>query len=219
MLSCKFVDRFWERFWEHSDAWEREASNDIELWAQESDRNRELIDRAIAVEKTDPAAAFRLYLEAAEEGSVWSMQRVGWHYWTGVGVAADLGRAQEYYHRASCAGSWIATLHYARLLAKHGHYDDCESVLKDGVAADFVPAYFWLARFRYKRSKTRKSCREVRPLLEYAAGKGHPAAAQMLARWMLFGKFGLREILRGAGAGWKLPIQWAFEEEERDLRG
>jgi hypothetical protein len=216
MLRCKFVDRFWERFWEHSDAWEWAASNEIELWAEESDRNRELIDRAIAVEKTDPAATFRLCLEAAEEGSVWSMLRVGWHYWAGAGVAADLGRAQEYYHRAIRAGSWMATIYYARLLAIHGHYDDCESVLKDGVAADFVPAYFWLAWFRYERSKTREMCRKVRPLLEYAAGKGHPAAAQMLARWMLFGKFGLREILRGAK--WKLPIQWYFEQEDRALR-
>lgn len=91
----------------------------------------------------------------------------------------------------------MATIHYARLLTELGHHDACERTLENGVASDFVPAYYWLAWYRYQRSKTRKVRREVRPLLEYAAEKGHPEAKLLLARWMALGKLGLRNIPRG----------------------
>lgn len=99
----------------------------------------------------------------------------------------------------------MATIHYARLLAELGHHDACERTLENGVASDFVPAYFWLARCRYEQSKTPRVRREVRPLLEYAADKGHPEAKLLLARWMGLGKFGLRDIPRG----WRLAAQGA----------
>jgi len=190
-----------------SHAWERAHSNDSELWSEEGLRNRELIEQAYARFKTDPAASFRLYLEAAEAGSAWAMEEVALQYATGTAVAADLEKAQEYYARAIGAGSWRATLQYARFLAEHDRHDECESVLEDGVASDFVPACFWLARLRYERCQSRKLCREIRPMLEHAAGKGHPEAQVLLGRLMVRGKFGLREI----PAGIKLAVQMAFE--------
>lgn len=211
-MTCRLCDRFWNRFWEKSDAWERAHSNESELWSEEADQSRELIDRAFAIQKTDPAAAFRIFLEAAESGSVWAADRVGLHYHTGTGVAADFEKAQEYYRRAICAGSWIATIGYARLLAEQGHYDVCESVLEDGVSSDFVPAYFWLAWFRYEQSGSRKACGEVRPMLEYAAGKGHPGATHYLAQWMMFGRFGPREIWGGI----KLIVQSVIRSGRED---
>lgn len=205
-MACKLCARWRARLWEKSDAWERARSNESELWSEEPVRNRELIEQAYDTHKTDPAAAFRLYLEAAEAGSAWAMDVVAWHYETGIVVAADLDKAQEYYCRAVCAGSWMATIYYARLLAEHGDHDDCERVLEDGVSSDFVPAYFWLAWFRYQRCKSRKVCREIRPMLERAAGTGHPAAQVMLGQLMIRGKFGLREI----PAGFKLGLRWVF---------
>lgn len=218
-MTCRFCDRFFERFWGYSNAWERAQSNESELWSEESDQNRELIEQALAIRKTDPSGAFQRHVEAAEAGSVWSMQKVGWHYWTGTGVAADFGKALEYYYRAIRAGSWMATIDYARVLEELGHHDHYERVLEDGVGSDFVPAYFWLAWCRYERSKTRDMCREVRPMLEYAAGKGHPAAKRMLARWMLLGKFGLRDIPGGVKLALRFAIQWAREApEDADFR-
>ena len=140
-----------------------------------------MIQRAAKIEDTDPPAAFQLYLEAAEAGSTWSLEKIGWHYWTGTGVAADPQMALEYYHRAICGGSWMATIYYARLLSELGHHDDCERTLENGVASDFVPAYFWLAWFRYQQSKTTNVRREVRPLVEYAAEKGLDEAAALEA--------------------------------------
>lgn len=213
-MTCKFCNQFWDRFWEWSDAWEREHSNDAELWAEESDQSLKLIDNACAIQKSAPSAAFRLFLKAADAGSVWSMERVAWHYDTGTGVPADFGKAQEYYYRALSAGSWMATINYAQLLAEHGYYDDCDRVLEDGVSSDFVPAYFWLARLRYEHSKDGKVCREVRPMLEYAAKKGHPAAEMTLARWMLLGKLGIREVFGGLKLTLQSAIRWATRDQQ-----
>lgn len=171
---------------------------------------RELVKQASALGERDPAA-FRLYLEAANTGSVMSMARVAWHYWTGTGTAPDVDKAHEYYRRAIEGGSWTATIHYARLLDKLRHYDACDQVLESGVAAGFIPSHFWLAWLRYKRSKTREACREVRPLLEYAARAGHPGAARKLSYWMVLGRFGPREILRGVLLHFRLVLEYAGE--------
>jgi len=192
-LTCEAL---WLSHWDQSNGWERANSNHDELWWRDSDRNRALIEEAQARQLADPEAAFRLLLEAAEAGSPWAMESVGWYYDTGTVVAADFDRAADYYHRAIRAGSWMATIGYARLLAEHGHFDECEEVLRDGVRLDFVPAFFWLAELRYERSPTRATCREIRPLLDYAAEQGHPGAKQTLGRLMVKGKFGILAIPR-----------------------
>jgi TPR repeat protein len=208
-LTCKLCKRFWNWHWKNSDAWEWAHSNESDLRSAESKEARELIERAFAIEETDPDAAFHLCGEAAEAGSAWAMGRVGWHYETGTAVAVDLYKALQYYHRAICAGSWMSTIFYARLLAKAGQHDEAERVLQDGIASDFVPAYFWLGRLRYDRSKTRMVCGEVRPLLQYAAEKGHPGARLTLARWMLLGKFGLPDILTGLKLSFRLAREFS----------
>lgn len=210
-MRCRLCARLCARLWEESDAWERAHSNASELWWEEPLRSRELYDRAYAIWETDPAAAFRLFLEAAEAGSTWAMEAVGWHYWTGTLVAADLGKAMEYYDRAIRAGSWMATLAYARLLAEQGRHDESEQMLEDGVKADFVPAFFELARARYNRCSSRETRREIRPLLEHAADRGHPAARAFLGQLLIFGKYGLR----GIAESFRMPGRWDRADEAR----
>lgn len=193
-MICKRCEKFWAAVYARIDEWERDASNESALFSEESDEAREQIERA---QNSDASSALQLYIDAAEAGSIWSLEMVGWHYWTGTGVAVDLYKALEYYHRAIGRGSWMATVYYARLLAEIGHYDDCEQTLANGIAADFVPSYYWSARFRYERSRNSNVCRDVRPLLEFAAGKGHPGAIALLARWMMVGKLGLHNIPKG----------------------
>jgi hypothetical protein len=88
-LACKFCDRIWNQFWQSSDAWERGHSNESELLSEESDPSWELIQQASAIEGTDAAAAFRLYLKAAEAGSIWAMQAVAWRSGRASGREAD----------------------------------------------------------------------------------------------------------------------------------
>lgn len=209
----KFRDNFWEAIWARSDAWELLASNEDEILSGESDHCWAIIQRAAEIQDIKPSAAFQLYRQAVEAGSIWSLEKIGCDYWAGRGIAADPKMAMEYFHRAICAGSWMSTIYYARLLAEFGRDGECERTLENGTASDFVPAYFWLAWFRYQKFKNTKARREeVKPLIEYAAERGHPGAKVMLARWMVRGKFGSRYILRGL----MLAVYGAFNKSFHD---
>ena len=175
------------------------------------ENSQELIEQAQASWSTDPNAAFKMCLQAAEAGSSWALQMVAWQYRWGS-VAADHELAQEYYRRAICAGSWSATISYARLLDDEGHFDACEEVLQDGIASGFIPAYFWLARLRFLRSRDRATCREIRPLLEHARDRGHPGAKHLLAVMMLLGKFGLRQVPAGFRMSWECTRELEVED-------
>jgi TPR repeat protein len=189
-----------EAFWEASHDWERGCSNEYELWSNDDGPGRALAEQALELQQSDRPAALALYRQAAAAGSVWAMETVAWYYETGCGVAADFAEAARYYRQAISAGSWLATIRYASLLERHHRDDEWTGVLEDGVRANFIPAYFWLAWYRYKRAPTRATCRDIRPLLEAAARSGHPAARLTLARFMLAGKYGLREMPAGLKA-------------------
>lgn len=178
-----------------SEAWEQAHSNDAKFWALELDQDR--LRQAYEMVGTDPETAFQMCLDLAQKGSVFSMRKVAWAYGSGSGVAADHAKATEWYRRAIKAGSWMATRYYAGFLAKCGNFKDCEAVLNMGIKAEWVPAYFWLAFWREKQSKSRKTYREIKPLLEHAAERGHPWAQHLLSGFMIRGKFGISEIPRG----------------------
>jgi len=196
-LCGRFCADSTKSFWRQSEDWERANSNDYTLWLEAPVEYRERAETALAAFDADPEASFRVFLELADADMAWAMEMVGSYYAHGSVAAADFELAQDYYCRAIEAGSWMATIGYARLLAGHGDFGGCEAVLLDGVEQDFIPAWFWLARYRLKQSSRAAVCREVRPLLEHAADAGHPAAALYLARLKLLGKFGFREIPAG----------------------
>lgn len=208
-MPCKFCEQFWDSFWKRCYAWEREHSNEDELLAQESEQSLKIIQRASALHDEDPAGAFRLYIEAVDAGSVWSMEAVGWRYWTGTGVAVDSCQAGNYYRLAVAEGSQMARIDYARLLAENKQHDECERLLEQGLASEFIPAYFWLARLRFDRFKSSKVAREVRPMLQHAASEGHPGAQHMLSKLMLTGKFGLSEIPYGLVSAVRWTLKFA----------
>lgn len=216
-MRCKLCELWWARLWERSDRWEQAHPYVTGSWAEETDPNRALIDRAYDMWGSDPDAALRSFMEAAEAGSPWALHVVACEYDAGGVAGADPAIAEDYYRRAIEAGSWLATINYARLLDGQGRHGECDEVLQGGVASDFDPAFFWLARLRYQRRPTRKVCREVRPLLEHAAGKGHPMAAATLFKWMSLGRLRLREIPAGIATG----LRWAarFEREDGELAG
>lgn len=190
-------DALWLAQWQESNDWERAYAFHDELWWSDPEPVCALIEKMDDLVETDPEASFQLLQEAAEAGSAWAMHKVAWHYEIGTVVAADTDRALIHYYRSICAGSWLATIDYARLLADQGDYELSEEVLQDGVRLDFVPACFWLAWLRYERAPTRATCREIRPMLDHAAELGHPGAKLIRARFMAKGMFGLRQIPQG----------------------
>lgn len=226
-LSIWICDRFFsghctrihDSMLEAPSEWEFAYSLDWEPWVDASDEIRELLEQGNAIRDADMEAAFRLWLQAADAGSIQAMVAVGQCYDYGAGAEKDFGLAQEYYYRALCAGSWRATIDYAWLLERHGHLEHAEHVLADGVRAEFIPAFFRLASFRYRHSKSRKTRREIRPLLERAAEAGHPGAELMLARLMAQGKFGFRERRRGFGQIRRIVRRFSAEQDAKDSSG
>lgn len=182
--------------WGRSDRWEVDRSNEWELWEANSILYEERISQALTLSTTDPVAAFALYRELAEAGSVYCMERTAWRYSTGTGVPVDISKALEYYRRAFDAGSKMAMIDYARLLEEEDGHNDWPAVLETGIEQCFVPASFWRAWLSYKQCRSGKAAREVKPLLEYAAAEGHPGAQFTLALFTGQGKFGFWQIPR-----------------------
>jgi TPR repeat protein len=202
-----------------SEAWERAYASDGHWQPEEPPGARALIDEAEALHESAPALALELYHKAAAQGSAFALEALGWHYQSGTGVAADLECALEYHRSAIVAGSWPATIAYARLLDARGLVEQRDAVLEDGVSAGFVPAFYWLGRFRHVDSADPAVLRGVKPLIEHAAALGHPDARALLGKLKLRGHYGLRHIPSGLRMGFQIARSAAQAEEEAYKRG
>jgi hypothetical protein len=181
--------------WNETRAWERAAAADVDQWDKEVDI--ESLTEASKIWSDNPEGAFAIYSELAEQGSIYAMIELGNCYGKGHGTLADFDMAYEWHNRAIEYGSWFATLNYADVLFEHEYFDECEKELEDGIASEFMPAFFWLAWYRIQRNKSRSTFRAVRPLLERAASEGHLAAKHYFAAYMAMGRFGFMEMRTG----------------------
>lgn len=121
-----------DSFWQQSHDWERAHSNDHALWLEAPAEDRERAEAAVAICETDPDAAFRVLIDLAQGGMAWAMEMVAGYYARGIVVSADFEQAQDHYRRAIEAGSWMATIGYARLLARDRHWEVCETLCATG---------------------------------------------------------------------------------------
>jgi len=195
---CVRNERKMANFWARTHVWQSSQANDWAIW--ERDPLKEQMKEAITAFNVDANAGFRRVLALAEQGSVWNMLQVANFYLHGVGIRRDPDVAEEWWRRAFEGGSERAQLYYGKSLWMRGDYAKCEEVFSVGAAKDWAPALYWLARCRLRRCDNPETLREVRPMLELASEKGSLAARYLLARRMLRGRFGLREIPRG----WRL---------------
>jgi hypothetical protein len=188
-------------FHKRANSWDFEQVDDTALLERDPEQDR--IKEAFLVREADPEAFFRRLLELAKQGSVWSMNHVASSYFRGFGVAPDPVEAEAWFRRAFEGGSEYAQLRYGKILGRRGDYDTCEEVFGVGVAKDWAPALYWSARFRLRRSNTRATLKQVRPLLVRASAKGSVRAHLLLASATLSGRFGLREIPHGHRLMWE----------------
>jgi hypothetical protein len=181
--------------------WDFNQADDTVLLERDTEQDR--IKEAFLVQEADPEAGFLRLLELAEHGSVWSMNRVADSYHRRIGSARDPIKAEDWFRRAFEGGSEYAQLRYGKILGQRGDFDKCEEVFAVGVAKDWAPALYWSARYRLRRSDTRETLRQIRPLLERASAKGSVPAHQLLVSATLWGGFGLREIPHGLRLVWE----------------
>lgn len=175
--------------------------------SNEADEIVDTLQRTRELEAESPTAAFALELEAAERGSAFAMESVGWRYWTGTGVAIDRENAAKFYHRAVEGGNGRAAIAYARILFELSQQHEWEAPLLRAIEDEFLPASFWLAWLRYGQSQhSARIRREVLPLIEFAAKGGHPMAAFIIRRWMFRGYLGVSKIPYGVAS----VLRWTF---------
>lgn len=193
-------------FWSNSRQWEETYSQEWEPqewepWDETVERRTRAAEAARMV-KSDPKAALALFIQLADEGSIFAMRWLGTLYHGRHGIVRNLKCAENYLRRGLSAGSWMSTLDYTNLLYKRGAHDKWHSTLADGVEKAFIPSFFWQAFNIYRLNPSRKVAEEVRPLMLKAAEAGHPGAEVMLAIWTARGKFGLRKIPEGFRTLW-----------------
>jgi TPR repeat protein len=198
-------DRIWSicRQWDFAQASDENCS-DFEL-------NEAELNAAEKLFEIDQKAGIARYLGLAEQGSPYCMSKIGHLYWNGEGGHVDRPLAEEWFRRSAHSGSQRDLLDYNDWLRRRKDYVGAAAAFEKAAEADWGPALFWLAWHRLKISNTNQTSREVRPLLERAAGKGSPAARRMLAREMSRGRYGLFMIPQGLVREWEFS-QWAFSE-------
>lgn len=189
------------KFWKMVDRVDRvNWSNDWELWNALPEAARTAFDEGVEVYADDKASALAHFEASAALDNPVAMVLVGHLYASGTGAAPDMDRAIAFYRDALDAGSWNATIWYAREMDILGHHDVAIETLEDGIEADHIPSFFWLAWLRYKRHRTRKTARAVLPLIEYAMRYEHPGAMWLMGKLMMTGKLGL----------WRIPAGFRF---------
>jgi TPR repeat protein len=180
------LDLIWYRSYE----WDFYNSNTDLLENREPDLNRfhmagDLYDAGKISE------ALAMFIELAEQGSIWSMYEIGQCYEYGRGVSIDPIEAEKWFKRAFAGGSQVAMLRCAKASASRQDYSTCEKILQVGVDQDWAPAIFWQAWYRLMQSTNGATYRAILPALRTAARRGHPAAKFFLANYVVRGKFGL----------------------------
>lgn len=190
-----------DQFWKMVDRVDRvNWSNDWELWNALPEAARASFDEGIEIYSDDKPAALAHFEASAALGNPVAMVWVGRFYASGTGTAPDLDRAIAFYRDAIDAGSWNATLWYAREMDMQGHHDVAIETLENGIEADHIPSFFWLAWLRYKRHRTSKTARAILPLIEYAMKHEHPGGTWLMGKLMMTGKLGL----------WRIPAGFRF---------
>jgi len=207
--------------WYQADRWEDDFAQKWEPWDDDESRRLRASAAAKLVE-IDSQAGLREFLELSELGSAWSMRWVGHLYSGAHGIERNAKLAEDYFRKALCAGSWLATIPYANCLYRRGAHDKWPSTLADGVDRGFVPAFYWQAWNHYRLSPSRKTAQEMRPLLQRAAREGHPGAKALLARWSMRGRFGFGQIWRGLRMSRELVYEcakWSAQSREQAAVG
>ena len=176
-------------------AWLDAQANNAAIMEREADPTA--VCQAHDLLRTDPVESFRLFLQLAEQGSVWGMASAGSMFETGTGTVQDLVQAEKWLVRAYNAGSDYGLIWLGHLYQSSKQYSKAQEVFRTGVARGFVPAMFRLAASYATTPNWSQRRKEALALLERASAAGDLSARRYLASGMSRGWFGVRRIPEG----------------------
>lgn len=141
--------------------------------------------------------AFAKYVALAKEGSNTAHIRVAWMYETGNGVAQDFEKAEEWYRTAAATGSPHARFYLGNMFRRRERYTAAVEWLRQSADMGFAPATYALGILYRHGAGVPQDSRKAFALFEEAAQHGHLFAKTTIARDMLAGRKGLRQVPRG----------------------
>ena len=163
------------------------------LMAQEPDVKR--LQDAYALLRTDPPRALVELEELANRGSVVSMLYLGETYAKEPYV--DRIKSEKWYKSAYHGGSATGLFALGALYYREGKYAEAEKTFADGVAKSDPVSMYWLASVYVVDARHRGKSTEIRTLLEKSATLGHIRAKHDLSLFLMKGRYGKRDVLKG----------------------
>lgn len=164
-------------------------------FANEPDLAR--LSRAYVRMATDWPYALSELTSLADLGSVMSVLYIAQAYQRGIGTPVDLGQYEKWLHRAKDAGSALAAYKLGLFYLRDGKYDKAESNLLHAASFDFVPALARLGLLYSRGNEFAFDKIRAKQFLERASLRGHISGKRDLAVFLIRGKFGVLQKLRG----------------------
>jgi TPR repeat protein len=153
--------------------------------------------RAWAIQQTDPRQGLHELEALAGCGSVASMIHVGYAYQEGNGVPPDTEKAEDWYRRASDAGSIDGSFRLGCLYRMSHRFDEALAAYSIGESQNFPPSIYWMGRMYLNGMGVDPNHDKAMDFWRRASALGHPYAARNLAFDHLNGRYGLRGFVRG----------------------
>lgn len=141
--------------------------------------------------------AFRLYHALAELGDLECQSLVGWMYLDGTGVKQDDEKAFVWCRRATEQGDVPAQFYLAKLHVKKGNCEDAVKWLETAAGKKYAPAMFLLGHLHQLGKCVARNDDKAFDLISQAAEAGHLFARREYARFLMRGRLGFRNILKG----------------------
>lgn len=173
---------------------ENELYDDNALMARELDPIR--LHNAYSLLSSNPHQALRQLTELADQGSVMSKLYLAHAYQTGPN--ANREEAEKWFRAAYKDGASSAIFGLGGLYYREGNYLEAEKIFADGVSKNDGVSMYWLASIYLVDPRHQGKLAEVKELLERSIALGQVHARHGLGLLLLKGRYGIRNVPRGA---------------------
>ena len=133
--------------------------------------------------RKDPAEAFRLNAEAAEQGYHDAVLAMGWFYLNGIGVAVDVEEGCRWYRKSARQGDARAMFSLGAIAYARRDFGEAAVWLARAVEQRHSRSLFWLGKLYWHGRGVPQDRRRAAGLFDQAAQAKVPEARRAV-RWL-----------------------------------